>query len=294
MALGDLFSKKKTVQLEDIRTPEAQQLGKDYLARLTQAVGQYQPGADFGTTKVPLTDIEKQSLGYLTQYLGTDVTADPLYQAGRGEIESTLAGDVYDPTTGQYYKATRAGMERATEGAIEKARRGQAVRGAFRSTGALRQEGDILTESAIAEQKLLADLTERERERRLGTAATGMQIAEYEAGIPLTKTQYAQTYGALERQNEIANLEREYTKWRDQRAELMSAFTAAGTASNVGQPVYGKTSYEVKERTGLGQLVDIAAPIAGAFMGGGGTLKGMFTKAGATGAQVGGTLASLV
>jgi hypothetical protein len=264
-----LFSKTKKVPLEDIRAKEAQALGKDFLSTLQQTLPKYKPGAEFGTRSVALTPQEERSIGFLDQYLGQDIRESDLYQAGRGEISDTLAGTKYDPTTGEYYKATRAGIERAKEGAIEEARRGQAVRGSFRSSGALRQEGDILTESNLATQQLFAQLAERERERRRTAGKEALQLAEFETNIPLTKTQAAQTFGALRRQNEIDNLEREYTKWRDQRAELMSAFETAGKASNLGQPIYGKTSVEVSKPTFLGEAVGLATQAIPLFSKGG-------------------------
>ena len=268
MALSDLFSKKKTVRLEDIRSPEAKTLGKTYLQTLQEATQGYKPGVDFGSVSVGLTEPEKQSMGYLSDYLSSDITKSNLYQAGRGEITDTLSGDKYDPATGQYYKATRAAMDLSTQQAIDAARRGQAARGAFRSSGGLREEGDILTQSNILNQKLLAELAERERERRSTAGTQALQLAEFEQKEPLSKAQYAQQFGALQRENEIANLTREYNKWKSQREELMSAFVSAGQASNQGQPVYGKTSYETTERTGAGKLLDVAATGLGYYFGG--------------------------
>lgn len=264
-----LFSKEKTVKLEDIRSPEAKALGKQYLNILQEAIPRYRPGEDFGDVSVGLTAPERTGLGFLDEYLREDIRDIDLYQAGRGEIADTLGGEKYDPTTGQFYKATRAGMDLARQEAIDLARRSQGIRGAFRSSGALRQEGDILTKSAIEQQRLLGELAERERERRLRTAEPALKLAEFEAGIPLEKTRASQLYGALERENELQNLENEYNKWRNQRNELMSAFTSAGQASNYGQPIYGKTSFKTKKPTAFGEIAGFAMQAAPMFAEGG-------------------------
>lgn len=265
-----LFSKKKTIQFEDIRTPEAKALGRDVLSSLRRGVAGYTAGADFGKTDVQLTQPEQQGLGYLGQYLQQDPRQNQLYQAGVQELTGTLAQDRYDPTQEGFYKATKAAIDKSQQEAIDVARRGQAVRGAFRSSGGLRQEGDIIAKSDIAQQQLLANLTERERERRQQAGQQAIALSKYEQNIPLMKTEASQVYGALERRNEIGNLEREYQKWSNQRNELMNIFKMGGEASNLGQPVYGRSSYTTRETTELGKALQFAAPAIGYYFGGSG------------------------
>ncbi len=270
-------NKKKSggsTQFQDLRSPQLQQLGDQYVSTLKSATQQYKPGADFGDVSVGLTDPEQQSLTYLDQYLQGDIRESDLYQLGRGEITDTLAGK-YDPSTGQYYKATTAAMDLETQRAIDTARRGQAARGSFRSSGGLRQEGDILEGATASKQQLLAELGERERTRRSQAGSQALGLSQFEANIPLTKTQYAQQYGMLERKNEVLNLEREYNKWRNQRAELMNAFTAAGQASNQGQPLYGTLGYQQSSSSsGNQQLMSSLGGLVGNYFGGSGGASG--------------------
>jgi hypothetical protein len=263
----------------DLRSPALRQLGQQYVSALEPAVTDIKFGEDFGDVSVDLTQPEQQSLGFLQNFLGGDITQSDLFQAGRGQITETLGGGRFDPATGEFYKATRAGMDLATQEALDQARRGQAARGAFRSSGALRQEGDILTQSNIARQKLLADISERERERRATAGAQALNLAQFEANIPLTKAQAAQQLGSLERQNELQNLENEYKKWLNQRRELMSAFTSAGQASNYGQPLLLSPTTTVAP-TGSGLAGGIGSILGG--IGESGIVGQMFSGRGGT------------
>ncbi|MFH2013696.1 MAG: hypothetical protein ABIJ17_01875 [Patescibacteria group bacterium] len=273
--LGNLFSKEQPYQ--DIRSPQSQVLGKTYLSALQQGLSGYVPGADYGSVSVPLTDIEKQSLDLTKQYLGQNILQTEPYAAGRAYTLSQLSGG-FDPTTSPTYQAYRTETAREQQKAIDEARRGQAIRGAFRSSGGLRQEGDIITDITNRRNTLLAQLQEAERQRQTQAATTALGLGEYEFGLPATQAATAQQLGSLERLNQVANLEREYQKYLNQRQEQMTALGYAGQASNQGQPVYGTTSYS--QPTLLGSLAGSFAGGLGMGLGSGSLLGGSSSSGG--------------
>lgn len=264
MGLFDIFSKKK--KLKDLRTGQQIELGKKFLGALDRGISNFTPGESFGDLSVDLSPEEERSLSQLNTFLDTDVSGNEAFQTGRDVILSTARGD-FDPITSPSFKAFRAEADRTKKRAIDDARRGAAIRKDFRSTGSQRVEGDILTDIANRTNTVLADLFNAERDRQISAAGKSLEIGEFELGEPLRKSKASQELGALSRINRIANLEREYQAFLNQRSEQLAALSAAGTASNQGQPQLGVDS--VREPTVLGSLLKPLASGVGFALGGG-------------------------
>ena len=199
----------------------------------------------------------------------------------------TLSG-AYDPLSGPEYKDTRTEMQRNQDRAIDVARRGQGIRRSFNSTGALRQEGDIVTDTTNRINSVLATLAGTERQNKLNTAADALSLGQYETQEPLQKAQAAQQYGGLERIINAGNLEAMYNEWTRQETAKEQALSASLAASNAGQPIYGQTS--VQQPGIFQQLLGAAVPAlaygAGAGMlsnGASGLFSNYFAKPSTTG-----------
>lgn len=278
-----LFTKEK--KLKDLRTDQQRQLGDSYLSSLDRGISGYTPGqaAPFNLT-TNLTDYENQGLASLAKYGSSSVRDNDVYGAGRNTLLSTLAGEYLDPTKNPKLGAYQLELDRQRQRAIDDARRSSAVRGDFKSLGSQRVEGDILTDYANRNATLLADLYSQERQNQLGLLPTAFSIGQTEANEPLAQAQALTSLGSLPRLVEETNIARQLQDFTRQRQEQLTALNAAGSASNQGQPLLGVDT--VKQTTGLGQLAQIAAPIAGFFAGGpAGAAIGSSIAGGLTGQQ---------
>jgi len=271
-----LFTKEK--KLKDLRTGQQIELGKSALEKVQQGVNAFTPGAKYtGQLQTDLSPLEKLSLNFATDFTNQDITGNQAYAAGKDQIMGTLAGR-FDPN-GPEAKALRATFERQQEKGIDTARRGQALRGAFRSSGALRQEGDIITDTNIGVNNALAALYSKERQNQLMAADKALGIGEAENQQSLQKAEVAGKFGKVERQNELDNIDRLYKDYLRERTEQGASLDVALQASNFGQPLLGKDS--VTEQTALGKIFSalggsVTSAAAGAV--GGKVGDALFTK----------------
>ena len=233
--MGMFGSKKEKI---DVRTPEQKAVGKNVTGALFRATDNYTPGEEWKRdTDVNLTDLEQQSLSQLGAYMDQGLSSNEAYQAGKAVILQNTKSP-QDIVSGDTYKAFRDETERQQEKAIDVVKRQQSMRGSLSSLGTGRLMGDVATDTANRRSTLLASLQENERNRQERAAAASLTLGEFEQNEPLRKAQFGQQLGALERNNEINNIVREFEAYKLQRTESLAAFEAAGGMSNWGQPIW--------------------------------------------------------
>lgn len=210
------LSGKKT-KVKPLILPEQREFLKEGLETSTpgalervQRAGEPYPGK----LTAPITSHEQTGLDTLEGWLGSDMPSDdPLFGMARGEYEKTLGSDYYDPSEGQYYHAYREAVMRELQEAKDRLAAKTSARDQFYSGGRVAGEGE-LEETAMGDLSLiLAQLSERERDRRLGAAPGALDLLGQEEMYPLQRVAGSQEFGGLEREIEQAGLDREKIEW---------------------------------------------------------------------------------
>ncbi len=174
-----------------------------------------------GDLSAPMTDIEKSGLDTLEGWMGSDLPSqDPLFGLGRQEYERTLGGDYYDPAQSQYWLAYNTALDRALQEARDRLAARTSARDAFYSGGRVAGEAELEEEAMNQRALVLAELMERERERRLGAIPGMLDFLGKEELYPLGRVAASQEYGGLEREIEQASLDRQYNEYIRQMTDL--------------------------------------------------------------------------
>lgn len=195
---------------------------------LSSQIGKTAP-AYTGEIAAGMSEPEKQSLSFLNKYTtqGTPETTN----LARNEIKKTLSGD-YDPTTSPYYQAVKAESARNLDDTLEGISSDAAGAGRYWTGARLNQQGNARTDTGIGLNKLLGEMSENERVRRLQAVPYAQALGEEEANQPLKQAEALQNIGALPR--EVAqNLDTAtYNEWlRQQNYQKDIADMAQGYAT---------------------------------------------------------------
>jgi len=168
----------------------------------------------------PMTGVEETAYGGLQDYMTSPLASESsLYQAGAGEIEKTLAGD-YDPVGSTYYKAFKSAVMRELQEAKDRIAARTSSRDKFFGGGRISAEGE-LEESAVGDLAMvLGQLTERERERKLGVAPMSIEAAIQEAELPAERARTGMELGGLPRQLEELGFSREHQAYLQELTNL--------------------------------------------------------------------------
>jgi hypothetical protein len=185
------------------------------------------------------TEYEQASFGKLSEYAGSQLPS--IWQSGQEELQKTLKGD-YDPSSSPYYQAVKAEAARNLEDTQKNIASTAGGAGRFYSGARIKQQGDAATDVNIALDKTLAELSERERERRLQAVPVAGQFGQYEQQLPLQQATALQGLGALPRTIQDAYNQAMYNEW--QQATRQWPLSVAGVAQGVQQaPLYAQAGY---------------------------------------------------
>ena len=111
----------------------------------------------------------------LNSYLSSSAN-NPLLQSAQSELQKTLAGD-YDPNTSQYYQGMRQSMDLNLNDAMNKYKQSQYLKGNLRSTATDAGQGRMLAENTAAQNTLLGNLANQERQNRLAAVGQAQSLA---------------------------------------------------------------------------------------------------------------------
>lgn len=289
MSIGDfLFGKTDKLTPQDIRAPWQvalhQRLGEaaegGALSRLQRA-GEPYPG----TLTAGLSGYEQWGMKGLGDYLESPLASEsPLFQAGKGELLSTLEGDEYDPFKGEYYKAYRANKMRELEDAKDRLASRTSARDKMFGGGRIKTEGKMEEGVTGDLMQVLGGLQEAERARKLGAVGPATQMSMFEEMEPLGRVETALGFGSLPRQLEQSGYDREYAEWMRQLSDLGIPLEVATKMSlykpEMEYPLYGSTPGYFGGPTGVSMQ-------PGGGYGGAQTVKDMLAKLAQFGQETG-------
>ncbi len=197
---------------EDLLKLLPSDLGKEYSGKLTADASSF----------------EKYGLGLLNNYLQSPATGD-LFSAAKGQIMDTLGGKYADVSTSPFLKAMKVLAGQGLTEDINTARRSQGARGSFFHSKALEEETNLRSKTQNYLNALLGQMMETERGRMFEAVSPAMQMEQYSnITAPQAKIAASQTYGALPRILEQANLEANYQEWQRARQEKFAPATLVG------------------------------------------------------------------
>jgi hypothetical protein len=195
-----------------------------------------------GQLVAPLSKPEQTGIDQLGQYLGSPMpTESGLYGAAKGEVESTLGGQQYDPIQGEYYQAYRENLMRELQEAKDRLAARTSARDAFYSGGRVAGEAELEETALGGMRQELGRLFEIERARRLGVVPMATDLLSFEERMPLGRIAASQQLGALPREWEQANLDAERMEWLRQLTDLGIPLDVATQMSTYQPPMYQPT-----------------------------------------------------
>jgi len=185
------------------------------------------------------TPQEKKSLSYLDKYAeGGD---SDLTKAGQAEISKTLKGE-YDPTSSPYYQSVKAEAARNLADTQENIASKAAGGGRYWTGARLGEQGEAATDVASSLNRMLGEMSERERDRRLGAAETAESMGRREEAVPFQKASALQELGGLERGIDDTRKQAIYNEWlRQQEYPIQMAQLAQPYATQ--QPTMAQVGY---------------------------------------------------
>lgn len=219
----------------DTRNPDQKRIDSTTADFITKFLPQFTPGKDFaGDFVAPLSGFEQQGLGFLQKFLDQpDQT--PLLKSAQNELQQTFDTKRFDPKIGDFYRLLREEAGINQRDSIDTINRNLAGAGQFFTGERLRQTREAGTRTSNFLNQQLAQLGERERDRRLNIIPQALQVDQAVTTAPLRKTEAATKFGALPRQIEQANLEAVYQDFLRKQNELANVLAQARGGS--GQPL---------------------------------------------------------
>lgn len=231
-----LFGKKEKegeqLTLEQMMPSWQSQTGQNLANWIQKNLSNYNPTADYtGNFTAPMTSYENQGLGELSKYLGSD-TGDA-FAAGKQQIMDTLGGRYANPNESPYIKAMTNLAKVNLRDAIDQSRASAGSRGNYFTRSAIKNEGRISSDMLNNLNAVIGQFQESERGRQFAAAPLAAKFGEYETSqFPLSKIEASQTYGALPRTIEQADLEARYN-------DFLRKQNAGGQAVGAAQSLYG-------------------------------------------------------
>lgn len=265
--LGDAAKRKELPKPDLLQTPAQESAGSTLQSYLDAYGGDTltAQGAPYRAYDQPLVaglqPTERMGQDILSGYATSGLS--PLTELSEREITRTLEG-AFDPMTSDYYKSTRDILGREGEDQIEALRRSQQLRGAFSSTGGLREEGRLREGIQSRIGQVLGELAQTEGARRFAALPLAQTAGANRELAPVRRLEAIQEYGALPRQIDQAGLSAAYQEFQRQREAEQGV---VGTALNaVGTPEYSRKMYEPSAIEQLIQLFGGVAQTAAPFV----------------------------
>ncbi len=286
-ALGGLFGKSNkkgsTFSQVPMQSQGQQQLGDQLSKYFSSMFGQggglanYQPGQAYtGQLSAGATGAENNAQALLQKYMQGSGTGD-LFKQASGQISDTLSGKYSNPITSPYIQAMSDLSNRNLSGQIDQSRAGAGARGNFFSSQAAQGENRLRGDSQANLNAVIGDWTNQERGRQFDAASIGKQFDEYQnQTIPLNQINAGSTYGALGRNLQQADYERQYQDFLRQRGEQSGAIGQAQQHFGQNVPYGNMTSQEPDYQTNntFGSIMDILGKLNGTNFGGQGGQQG--------------------
>lgn len=280
---GKKNKKGSTFSQVPMQSQGQQQLGDQLSKYFSSMFGQggglanYQPGQAYtGQLSAGATGAENNAQALLQKYMQGSGTGD-LFKQASGQISDTLSGKYSNPITSPYIQAMSDLSNRNLSGQIDQSRAGAGARGNFFSSQAAQGENRLRGDSQATMNAVIGDWTNQERGRQFDAAQIGQQFDEYQnQTIPLNQINAGSTYGALGRNLQQADYERQYQDFLRQRGEQNGAIGQA--QQHFGQQIpYGTMNYtepNSQQNNTFGSIMDIIGKLNGANFGGQGGQQG--------------------
>ena len=238
-----LFDQKQIPQDLDSRNPDTKRVQGVLADWITKYLPGFEPGKPYGgNLSASMSPYESTGMQYLSKYLqGPDYTG--LLQQAGDEVSKTLSGN-YDPSTSQFYKAARDTAAQNQTDAITQLNQGLGASGKFFSSERVRGMSDIGTKTTNYLNNILGQLSENERNRMLQVLPEARAINQDVMNAPIKKITAATTFGALPRELEQQNYERQYQEFVRQQQEKALPITAASA-----YPTNNPLSYQAYDQS---------------------------------------------
>lgn len=218
-----------SIEMLDTRNDDQKAIDGAMSSWITQYLPNFKPGESYtGNLSAPMSGFEGQGMNFLQQFLTSKSgeNPNPLLGLAGDELTKTFTGQ-YDPSTSPFYKATRdaAAVEQQTGQNKLNAQLGS--RGKYFSSEALNQNQQLQTNTTNFLNQTLTGMAEKERQRRLDAVPMAESLDKSQTAASLAPVAAATTFGALPRQLEQEDYERQYQAWLNQRTEMAMPVSAA-------------------------------------------------------------------
>ena len=207
----------------------------------------------------------EKSLEMMKKYFG-NTTVPKSVGLAEAEIAKTLQSK-YDPSESPYYQAMKAAAERNRTEALKMIDEDAGARGQRFSGARDELRKDAIVENANNMDRLLGEMTLQERQNRLAAVPQALQIASNQVGLPLTAAQGLQTTGEYDRNLEAARQQAIYNHWMQANYNWPMNIGQLGVSMQ-GPPIYGMGGYTPSTPSPFSQMMGIASPIIGGWLGG--------------------------
>ena len=259
--IGDFFGKDEgQVVNQELMMPDWQKnTGSTLASYLQKYLPQYNPNQAYtGKLTAGKTGQEQTSLELLNSIMGKSPTGDA-FQAGKGQIMDTLSGKYADPNQSSYIKSQKVLANQGLEDAIDASRRSAGSRGNYFSKAALGEERQLTNRTQNYVNDIIGKFQETERGRQFSAAPIAQQMDQYQnLTAPLAQVAAGQTYGALDRNIEQGDLERQYQDFT-RRQTAMGQLPGQAQSMYSTQPSYGMKSMQMPDQQNtIGRIMNAA------------------------------------
>lgn len=231
------MASKASISTMDVRNSDQKVIDSQLSSFISKYLPGFVPGEEYsGQLSAPMSSLENQGMGFLQNYLtgASQTNANPMLGLAEDELTKTFTGG-YDPSTSPFYKATRDAAMIERQDALNTQNQGLGARGKFFSSEALNENQQLNTRTTNFLQSTLAGMAEKERVNRLNAVPMAMNLDSARTKADISPIIAATTFGAIPREVEQQDLERQYQKFLNEREEKALPLTAArGAYSNMG------------------------------------------------------------
>lgn len=244
-------------------------LGEDLSKWTQQNLKNYTPGQAYGgkMTVTQPSNFEQIGLNILNNTL-TQPALGSTYTAANNNIMDTLNGKFADPANSPFIQAATKLAGQNLQDSITQTRGQRGARGTYFTRAGLQDERLLGERTQNNLNGLIADYINQERGRQLQAAPIAKSLEEFRLDAPLKQTAASQTFGALPRILEQADLDKMYQDYVRGREEL-SQVPQVG-ASVFGRPIqYGVNSYTAPQQSsmGLSPFLQLGSTLLGGLFG---------------------------
>ncbi len=264
---SSLFGKKKsggdTVAQQTVLDPRQSAAADSISKYIQQYMSQYQPGKAYGGDRVAgMSGFESTGLNRLEDFLAAPETGD-LFGAASQNVMDTLGGKFADVNNSPFIKAMTNLSKMNLKDAIDTSRRSAGSRGAYFTDSAIREEGRITDRTLANLDSIIGEFTNQERGRQMQAVPLAQSLEKYKnIDMPLSKVGASQTFGALPRLLEQADMESQYNDFKRQQEELGKVPGQAQQFFGTNTPVVPSyTNPVVQENTPFGTIMNMISKL---------------------------------